>query len=65
MNKSVVTDSENDTIEVAREFASGLKPSDVVALYGNLGSGKTQFAKGICLARSLLFRRQSVVHDPE
>lgn len=49
MKKSVVTHSVNDTIEVGKEFASGLRRSDVVALYGNLGSGKTQFAKGVCL----------------
>ncbi len=49
MKKSVVTHSAHDTIEVGRELASGLQRSDVVALYGNLGSGKTQFAKGVCL----------------
>lgn len=30
------------------EFASKLTDGDVVALYGDLGSGKTQFVKGIC-----------------
>jgi tRNA threonylcarbamoyladenosine biosynthesis protein TsaE len=49
MKKNVVTQSVNDTIEVGKEFASGLQRSDIVALYGNLGSGKTQFAKGVCL----------------
>jgi tRNA threonylcarbamoyladenosine biosynthesis protein TsaE len=32
---------------VAKEFAVFLKEGDIVALAGELGSGKTQFAKGI------------------
>ncbi len=35
------------TIDLAAQFARGLRPGDVVALEGELGSGKTQFAKGI------------------
>ncbi|MGD9488272.1 MAG: tRNA (adenosine(37)-N6)-threonylcarbamoyltransferase complex ATPase subunit type 1 TsaE [Calditrichaceae bacterium] len=42
----------SDTIEesraVARELASILKPSDIVLLEGNLGSGKTFLVKEIC-----------------
>jgi len=49
MKKSIVTQSVNDTIEAGKELASRLQRSDVVALYGNLGTGKTQFAKGVCL----------------
>ncbi len=33
---------------LGRRFASALKAGDVVALYGDLGSGKTQFVKGVC-----------------
>ncbi len=40
--------SEAETREMARVFGQKLKPGDVVALYGELGSGKTQFVKGIC-----------------
>ena len=49
MNNPVITHSAAETLQLGRTFASSLRPSDVVALYGNLGSGKTQFAKGICL----------------
>ena len=48
MKNSVVTHSAHETFELGKEFASGLKRGDIVALYGELGSGKTQFAKGIC-----------------
>jgi tRNA threonylcarbamoyladenosine biosynthesis protein TsaE len=48
MKNSVVTHSANETFELGKEFASGLDRGDIVALYGNLGSGKTQFAKGVC-----------------
>ena len=42
------TSSELETIELGKKFAGVLKPGDVVALYGELGVGKTQFVKGIC-----------------
>lgn len=40
--------SPGETLEIAASFASTLKRNDVVALVGELGSGKTQFVKGIC-----------------
>lgn len=39
--------SEEETIRAGEKFSSRLKPGDVVALYGDLGSGKTRFTKGI------------------
>jgi len=36
------------TIELGRRLAALLKPGDVVALYGELGAGKTTMVKGIC-----------------
>ncbi|MGE5316247.1 MAG: tRNA (adenosine(37)-N6)-threonylcarbamoyltransferase complex ATPase subunit type 1 TsaE [Acidobacteriota bacterium] len=45
------THSEEETIDAGSRFAGSLKPGDVVALIGDLGSGKTRFAKG--LARGL------------
>jgi tRNA threonylcarbamoyladenosine biosynthesis protein TsaE len=43
------TSSEAETISFAERLASRLVPGDVVALNGDLGSGKTQFVKGVCL----------------
>lgn len=44
-----ITTGENQTFELGRELASSLMPGDIVALYGNLGAGKTVFARGISL----------------
>jgi tRNA threonylcarbamoyladenosine biosynthesis protein TsaE len=43
------TASEWETIELGKKFARILNPGDVVALYGELGVGKTQFIKGVCI----------------
>jgi tRNA threonylcarbamoyladenosine biosynthesis protein TsaE len=40
--------SEDDTISFAKELALTLKQGDVLALYGELGAGKTFFAKQLC-----------------
>ncbi len=47
------TTSPIDTLEVGRRLAGRLKPGQVVALYGDLGSGKTHLAKGICAGLGL------------
>lgn len=39
--------SESDTMEIARALGSLLEGGDVVALYGDLGAGKTVFCKGV------------------
>jgi tRNA threonylcarbamoyladenosine biosynthesis protein TsaE len=49
MKKQIVTHTANETLALGKDFAATLRRSDVVALYGELGSGKTQFAKGVCL----------------
>ena len=41
--------SENETIQYAKNFSKSLKPGTVVALRGDLGSGKTTFIKGVAL----------------
>lgn len=46
--------SESETRRIARSFAGSLQLGDVVALYGELGSGKTQFVKGICEAFGII-----------
>lgn len=50
-----------ETIKFACEFAKKLKPGDIVLLDGQLGSGKTTFAKG--LAKGLKAKIDDV-HSP-
>ena len=48
MRKTTVTlNSERETLDYAAEFAKGLEPGDFVALYGELGAGKTAFVRGM------------------
>lgn len=51
INKNYQSGSEAETKKIAKDFAKLLKGGDVVALFGDLGSGKTVFVKG--LARGL------------
>jgi len=44
-----VTTSEEGTMAVARELASGLAPGAVLLLSGNLGAGKTAFVRGLAV----------------
>jgi len=41
------TRSEEETFDLARKLASGFKGKEVVLLEGELGAGKTVFAKGL------------------
>jgi tRNA A37 threonylcarbamoyladenosine biosynthesis protein TsaE len=45
-----ISKSEQQTINFAKKLAKTLKGSDVLALVGDLGSGKTVFAKGLAKA---------------
>jgi len=45
----IITQSDQETIAFGRRLGSCLMPGDVVALAGELGSGKTWLAKGIAL----------------
>lgn len=47
----VISESESDTVKLGERIANQLKKGDVVALSGDLGTGKTAFVKG--LARGL------------
>lgn len=47
-NEPVITHSEQETRELGCIVGRRLMPGDVVALYGTLGAGKTQFVKGVC-----------------
>ena len=44
-----ITNNAQETIGLGRKLARNLKPGDVLALEGDLGSGKTTFTKGIAL----------------
>lgn len=45
----MVLSSPQETIDLAKGIAADLQPGDIAYLYGELGSGKTVFAKGLCL----------------
>ena len=44
-----ISEKKEDTIEFAKRYASALKGGDVVLLGGEMGAGKTVFAKGVAL----------------
>jgi tRNA threonylcarbamoyl adenosine modification protein YjeE len=48
MHKKVILDSEEDTDKLANDLAPKLKLGDVIALYGELGAGKTFFTQRLC-----------------
>jgi tRNA threonylcarbamoyladenosine biosynthesis protein TsaE len=45
-----ISNSADETESVGRQFAGNVKAGDVLALTGDLGSGKTQFVKGLAAA---------------
>ena len=49
--KKVITKTEQETEELGESFAQQLYPGAVIAMYGDLGAGKTAFIRG--LARGL------------
>lgn len=44
----IVSKSENQTTEIAREYSSVINGGDIILLNGDLGSGKTFFVKQVC-----------------
>ena len=50
MEYKITTRNESETIELAQNFESEKFPNMVICLNGELGSGKTIFAKGIAQA---------------
>jgi tRNA threonylcarbamoyladenosine biosynthesis protein TsaE len=52
--------SEDETIALGFKFAEHLKVGDSVALFGDLGAGKTEFIKGICD----YFNVEDIVNSP-
>lgn len=43
----IITKNQEETITLGKKFASSLKGGEVIALFGELGSGKTTFTSGI------------------
>lgn len=52
----IYTNSSRDTEELGEKFAQDLNGGDIVYLYGNLGSGKTTFTKGVAKGLSIASR---------
>lgn len=48
MTIALTSNSPEKTIHIGDIIGRQLQPGDVVALFGDLGSGKTQITKGIC-----------------
>jgi len=47
MNQKIITNNFSETEDLGKNFAKKIKSGDIVLLYGDLGSGKTTFVKGI------------------
>ncbi|MGB2630254.1 MAG: tRNA (adenosine(37)-N6)-threonylcarbamoyltransferase complex ATPase subunit type 1 TsaE [Candidatus Omnitrophota bacterium] len=45
--KTLTTNSPEETIDIAARLAGSLENGDVIALIGDLGTGKTMFVKGL------------------
>ena len=50
LNKTITTHSPEETAKVAQELASHLQPRDVILLKGDLGTGKSTFARALIQA---------------
>lgn len=62
MRQQMTSPSVNDTQALGEQIGRCLQAGDVVCLYGELGSGKTVFVKG--LAKGLGVASESVVRSP-
>jgi tRNA threonylcarbamoyladenosine biosynthesis protein TsaE len=57
---SLVSRSPEDTVQIGRHLGTLLRPGSVVALYGDLGAGKTVLVKGIADGLGL----KATIHSP-
>ena len=60
--QSFISKSEAETEEIARTLSAQLKKGDLLALYGDMGAGKTAFVRG--LISGLLPECVRLVHSP-
>jgi tRNA threonylcarbamoyladenosine biosynthesis protein TsaE len=66
--ESLISRSEEETEEVARKMAKELSAGDVVYLVGDLGAGKTTFARGLAaglgaVAREVASPTFAILHE--
>jgi tRNA threonylcarbamoyladenosine biosynthesis protein TsaE len=61
-NFTIITQSDRETIELGQKLGALLEDGDMVALVGELGSGKTWFTKGIALGLGI--SRNQVITSP-
>ena len=47
MEKTIISNSAEETFQFAADFGKEIKKNSVIALHGDLGSGKTIFTKGL------------------
>ncbi|MCS7259127.1 MAG: tRNA (adenosine(37)-N6)-threonylcarbamoyltransferase complex ATPase subunit type 1 TsaE [candidate division WOR-3 bacterium] len=57
-----ITNSSQETIELGKKIGAQLKAGDILAFYGELGSGKTTMIKGVCLGLGVA--EESIVKSP-
>lgn len=60
--KCYYSKSEKETEDIAFSLAEGLSAGDTLALYGEMGAGKTAFVRG--LVKKLLPQCTRLVHSP-
>lgn len=60
MKLTISTKSPDDTIEWGKRIGKRLQPGDVIALYGDLGAGKTTLTRGIAAGLEL----DADIHSP-
>lgn len=56
---TIITKSEAETIQVGVAFGATLSPGTIVAMYGDLGAGKTAFIRGLAQGLKLNVRVSS------
>lgn len=63
----IVTKSEEETLRAGEAYAKGLRAGDVVLLEGDMGAGKTAFAKGVAkglgIEETVLSPTYAYMHD--
>lgn len=50
MEVKIKTNSEEETLNLGKKFAKIIKSGDIIAMFGELGAGKTAFVRGVATA---------------